>query len=147
MFAWKRNCIPHWLSETSLTEKNLISIPKILVLWRLYVFPFIIKEQTVWEYEDWFAWSMNGKSRHKIQVFFWGSVVVLLPTQSCPTLFDPMDWGLPGSSEPRNSPGRNTRVGCHSLLHLLSDGLSSCLFGEWRVMMWEQNHPSKPRAS
>ena len=80
--------------KQSLKEKNLSSIPKILVLWRLYVFPFIIREQAVWEYEDWFAWSMNWKSRHKIQGFFWVSIVVVPVTQPCPTLFDPMDWGL-----------------------------------------------------
>ena len=134
--------------KQSLKEKNLTSISKILVLWRLYVFLFFIREeQTIWEYEDWFAWSMNWKSRHKIQVFFWVSIVVVLVNQSCLTLFHPMDWGLPGSSEPRNSPGENTRVGCHSLLHLLSDGLPSCLFGVWRMMMWKQRHLAKPRVS
>ena len=69
-----------YLKQT-LKEKNLTSTPKILVLWRLYVFPFIIREeQTVWEYEDWFAWSMNWKSRQKIQVFFWASIVAVLVT-------------------------------------------------------------------
>ena len=32
----------------------------------------------------------------------------------CPTLCDPMDCSLPGSSI--HSPGKNTRVGCHALL-------------------------------
>ena len=39
-----------------------------------------------------------------------------LCAQSCPTLFDPMDCSLPGSSVHRISPGKNTRVGCHVLL-------------------------------
>ena len=37
-------------------------------------------------------------------------------TQSCPTLWDPMNCMTPGSSNPWNSPGNSTRVGCHSLL-------------------------------
>ena len=32
------------------------------------------------------------------------------------TLFDPMDCSLPGSSVYRDSPCKNTRVGCHSFL-------------------------------
>ena len=39
--------------------------------------------------------------------------------QSCPTLCNPMDCSLPGCEEPLspwNSPGKNTRVGCHFLL-------------------------------
>ena len=34
--------------------------------------------------------------------------------QSCPTLCDPMDCSLPGSSVHRDSPGKNTGVGCHA---------------------------------
>ena len=36
--------------------------------------------------------------------------------QSCPTLCDPMDYSLPGSSIHGASPGKNTRVGYHTLL-------------------------------
>ena len=36
--------------------------------------------------------------------------------QLCPTLCDPMDCNLPGSSVHRESPGKNTGVGCHALL-------------------------------
>ena len=36
--------------------------------------------------------------------------------QSCPTLCDPVDCRLPGLSIHGNSPGKNTRVGCHALL-------------------------------
>ena len=39
-----------------------------------------------------------------------------LVTQSCPTLCDPMDCSLPGSFVHGDSPGKNTRVGCHALL-------------------------------
>ena len=36
--------------------------------------------------------------------------------QSCPTHYDPMDCSPPGSSVHGDSPGKNTRVGCHFLL-------------------------------
>ena len=36
--------------------------------------------------------------------------------QSCPTLSDPMDYSLPGSSIPWDFPGKSTGVGCHCLL-------------------------------
>ena len=37
-------------------------------------------------------------------------------TQSCPTLWDPVDCSPPGSSVYGASPGRNAGVGCHALL-------------------------------
>ena len=37
-------------------------------------------------------------------------------TQLCPTLWDPMDCSPPGPSIHEYFPGKNTRVGCHSLL-------------------------------
>ena len=36
--------------------------------------------------------------------------------QSCPTLCYPMDCSPPGSSVHGDSPGKNTGVGCHTLL-------------------------------
>ena len=42
--------------------------------------------------------------------------VLCLATRSCPTLCDPMDYSLPGSSVLGDSPGKNTGVGCHALL-------------------------------
>ena len=36
--------------------------------------------------------------------------------QSCPTLSDPMDSSLPGSSVQWDFPGKSTGVGCHCLL-------------------------------
>ena len=38
-------------------------------------------------------------------------------TQSCPTLCNPRDCSPPGSSVHGDSPGKNTGVGCHFLLH------------------------------
>ena len=34
----------------------------------------------------------------------------------CPTLYGPVDCSPPDSSVRGDSPGKNTRVGCHSLL-------------------------------
>ena len=49
--------------------------------------------------------------------------------QSCPTLCDPIDGRLP---RPWDSPGKNTGVGCHFLLHCMkvkseSEVAQSCL--------------------
>ena len=51
--------------------------------------------------------------------------VKMLVIQSCPTLFDPKDYKLC----PWDSPGKNTGVGCHSLLQgiFLTQGLNSSL--------------------
>ena len=51
--------------------------------------------------------------------------------QSCPTLCDPID-GSPPGSHPWDSPGKNTRVGCHCLLQCMkvkseSEVAQSCL--------------------
>ena len=42
--------------------------------------------------------------------------VQCLVAKSCPTLCNPMDCSLPGSSVLGDSPGKNTGVGCHALL-------------------------------
>ena len=39
----------------------------------------------------------------------------VLVAKSCPTLCDPMDYSPPGEC-PQDNPGKNTGVGCHSLL-------------------------------
>ena len=54
--------------------------------------------------------------------------VLCLVTESCLTLCDPMDCSPPGSSVHRDSPGKNTGVGCHALLQgiFLTQGLLHC---------------------
>ena len=49
-------------------------------------------------------------------------------TQSCPTLRNPMDCSLPGSSAHRDFPGKSTGVGCHCLLRSLLLLLCYCQF-------------------
>ena len=66
--------------------------------------------------------------------------------QLCPTLCDPIDGSPPGSPPPWDSPGKNTGVGCHFLLHCmkvksegevaqscptLSDPMDCSLVGSW----------------
>ena len=50
--------------------------------------------------------------------------------QSCPTLCDPMNRSLPGSSLHGDSPGKNTGVDCYALLQgiFLTQGSNLCLF-------------------
>ena len=43
--------------------------------------------------------------------------VLCLVAQSCLTLCNPRDCSPPGSSVHGDSPGKNTEVGCHALLH------------------------------
>ena len=53
-------------------------------------------------------------------------------TQSCPTLSNPMDCSLPGSSIHGIFPGKSTEVGCHCFLRIMKQWLLklelSCLY-------------------
>ena len=68
-------------------------------------------------------------------------VVVVLVTQLCLTLSDPMDCSPPGSSVHLDSPDKNTGVGCHALLQRifpiqgLNPGLLRC-----RQILHHLNH-------
>jgi len=61
-----------------------------------------------------------------------GLLVLCLVAQLRPTLCDTMDCSPPGSSVHRDSPGKNTGVGCHALLQGIfptqgsNPGLSRC---------------------
>ena len=56
--------------------------------------------------------------------------------QLCPTLCDPMNSSLPVLC-PRDSPGKNFGVGCHSLLQglFLTQGSNSCLL-HWQAVFF-----------
>ena len=61
--------------------------------------------------------------------------------QSCPTLFNPMDYSPPGSSVHGDSPGKNIRVSCHALLQGIFPNqgvnLSPVSFiGRWDLYYW-----------
>ena len=49
----------------------------------------------------------------------WDAAAAAKLLQSCPTLCDPIDGSLPGFPCPWDSPGKNTRVGCHFLLQCM----------------------------
>ena len=65
--------------------------------------------------------------------------------QSCPTLCDPMDCSLPGSSLHGDSPGKNTGVDCHALLQGIlpvqgsNRGLPHC-----RQILYHLSHQGSP---
>ena len=72
--------------------------------------------------------------------------VLCLVTQLCLTLCSPMDCSLPGSSVHGESPGKNTGVGCHALLHGIfptqrsNPGLPHC-----RWILYHLSHHGSPR--
>ena len=62
----------------------------------------------------------------QLKILAFGHLTVLWSVaQSCPALCDPTDWSPPGSSLHGDSPGKNTRVGCHAFLQgiFLTQGL------------------------
>ena len=56
------------------------------------------------------------KERWKYSVLVSTFINLVLVTQSCSILCNPIDCSLPGSSVHGDSPGKNTGVGCHFLL-------------------------------
>ena len=68
--------------------------------------------------------------------------------QSCATFWDSKDCGLPGSSVPGGSPGKNTKVDCHALLQRIFPTQGSnprllCLL-HWQVGFSPLVPPGKP---
>ena len=72
--------------------------------------------------------------------------MLCLVAQSCPTLCDPMDCSLPGSSVHGDSPGKYTGVSCHALLQGIfttqgsNSGLPHC-----RQIFYRLSHQGSPR--
>ena len=54
----------------------------------------------------------KGRKNQVLTRLVWQRIVTCIHAQSCPTLCNPIDCSLPGSS-PWNFPGKNTGVGCH----------------------------------
>ena len=73
------------------------------------------------------------------------SAMLCLVTLLCPTLCDPMDCSLPGSSVYGDSSGKNTGVGCYALLQGifptqgLNPGLPHC-----RRILYRLSHQGNP---
>ena len=72
--------------------------------------------------------------------------VLCLASQSCLTLCNCIDCSLPGSSVHRDSPGKNTGVGCHAFLRgiFLTQGLNSGL-PHCRQILYHLSHQGSPR--
>ena len=72
--------------------------------------------------------------------------VLCLVAQSCLTLCNPMDCSLPGSSVHGDSPGKNTAVGCHSLLQgMFPTQGSNPALPHCRWILYQLNHQGSPR--
>ena len=76
-----------------------------------------------------------------------GYCILVLVTQSCLTLCNPMNCSLPGSSVHGDSPGKNTGVGCHVLFSRgifptqeSNPGLPHC-----RQILYCLSHQGSPR--
>ena len=87
----------------------------------------------MWNLEKWYRWTyLQSKKRHRCREqksgyqggkrawdrlgdWNWHLYVLCLVAQSCPTLCS-MHCSQPGCSIHGDSPGKNTRVGCHALL-------------------------------
>ena len=76
----------------------------------------------------------------KKQIIFY---IIILVSQSCPTLCNPMDCSPPGSSVLGDSLGKKTGVGCHFLFQeiFLTQGFNLCLS---RLLHWQGSWPLAP---
>ena len=71
--------------------------------------------------------------------------VLCLVAQSCPIPCNPTDCNPPGSSVHGDSPGKNTRVGCHALLQgtFLSQGSNQGL-PHCKWILYHLSHQGSP---
>ena len=75
-------------------------------------------------------------------------ILLCLVAQLCPTLCDPMDCSPPGSSVHRDSPGKNTGMGCRALLWGIfptegsNPGLQHC-----RWILYNLSHQGSPKCN
>ena len=71
--------------------------------------------------------------------------------QSCPTLYNPMDYSPPGYSVHGDSPGKNIGMGCSVLLQwiFLTQGSNPCLLCplHWQVGSLELAAHGKPQSN
>ena len=72
--------------------------------------------------------------------------LLCLVTQSCPTLFNPVNCSLPGSSVHGDSLGKNTGVGFHALLQGIFPTQELSLGHlQWRQILYHLSHEGSPR--
>ena len=72
--------------------------------------------------------------------------VLWLVTQLCPSLCNPMNCSLSGSSVHGNSPGKSTGMGCQALLQgIFSTHGSNPGLPHFRQILYHLNHQGSPR--
>ena len=101
----------------------------------LYSFKPLALVETRCSFQQEFGWAMNSMLAKLLQ--------------SCRTLCDHMDCSPPGSLCPRDSPGKNTGMGCHALLQgiFLTQGSNwslLCLL-HWQMSSLPQSHWGSPQ--
>ena len=96
---------------------RVFSNESVLHIWwpKSWNFSFIISPSN--EYSGLISFRIDGFDLLTVQGTLKSLLCMCLVTQPCPTLCNPMDCSPPGSSVHGDSPGKNTRVGCHALLH------------------------------
>ena len=105
---------------------------------------------------NWFTMFVSGAQQSEwVCVYVWVCIyiythththaVLCLVTQSCPTLWDPMDCSPPDYSVHGDSPGQNTGVGCHALLQRIfpTEGLNPGLL-HCRWILYHLSHQGSP---
>ena len=136
----------------------------------LHFFPTVTRYSIVWMHYNLFNQFSSVQSLSRIRLFAtpWQharppcpsptpgvypncsqfSFLRCLVIQSCPTLCDPVDYSLPGSSVLGDSPGKNTGVSCHAFLQGIfptqrSNPLLLCLL-HWQTASLPLASPGKP---
>ena len=105
-----------------------------------------------WEHRDWHQPSILLANMEKSTGLLnpEADSEMKLVAQSCPTLCDPMDGSPPGSLCPWESPGKNTGVGCHTLLQglFLTQGSNPHLLYllHWQTCSLLLAPPGKPES-
>ena len=89
-------------------------------------------------------YGVHGVANSQTQLSDWAQHRKLV-TQSCPTLCNPMDCSLPGSSVHEDSSGKNTEMGCHALLQriFLIQGSNRGLL-HYRWILYQLSHQGSP---
>ena len=120
---------PHLPTSTELPASTLLCQPLLLSSWKVPL--------------PWCHWCQCAPCSSMAQVQSCAKSI-----QWCPALCDPMDCMPASLLHPRNSPGRNTGVGCPSLLHLGAGPHSNPSFAEqpFTLVLLRQGSASAPTA-
>ena len=104
-----------WGTIEALSGKSIdlwILIPSGVILKHSSLKKIPLTEEPLGSYCPWGCKSRTGLSTHSNRTL----TVLCLVTQFCPTLCDPMNCSLPGSTVHGDSPGKDAGVSCHAFL-------------------------------